>query len=145
MKRRLRVERIIQAAVGGPLVGGLLVGLWFVLRTLSDVVLSTLSPETAVLLVAHTLLVITIATFAFDVGVLVVGLPLWWGLNRLGQTGPSSAATVGGVATTLGAWVLWGCPMETSALANILLLGLDGAIVGWIIQRVAYEPIHDGE
>ena len=145
MKRKLRVDRITKAAVCGPLVGGLLVGLWFVRKVLPDVVLSTVSLETAALLFAHTLLAISIATFAFVVGVLVVGLPLWWGLNRLGQTGPSSAATVGGVATTLGAWVLWGCTMETSALANILLLGLDGAIVGWIVQRVAYEPIHEGK
>ena len=136
MKRRLHVERITMAAVGGPLVGGLLVGLWYLYKFIPGI----LSIENVFAAVLFTSLITAFAFFAFLMGVLIVGLPLWVVLHRLGRTEPLSAAAVGGVATALGVWAIGGF-----SDSDIVWLSLDGAVVGWAVQRIAYKPIQDSE
>ncbi len=140
MKHRLRFERITQAAVGGPLVGGLLVGVWFLHKSFLGSTPNHFSVEYVFALVFLTLLAIAIAFFAFLMGVLIVGLPLWVVLHRLGRTEPLSAAGVGGVATAIGVWAI-----GSFSNSDLVWLGLDGAVVGWAVQRIAYKPFQDSE
>ena len=137
MTRRTSPTRIAMAFLGGPIVGGLLVGFWLVARNLDP---GDLDTGGFVLAVFAAFGAATVASIAFGAGIVVLGSPVWWLLHRLGQTSAWTATLAGGVVTFCGSGILIACGMGSPDLDWLALI-LDGAIVGWLIQRIAYRPI----
>lgn len=80
-----------------------------------------------------TLFVITwlVAAAVFSIGLVLIGLPTWMGLEKLGWVSPGSAAASGSFLAAVVAG-LFGGPFSAAFLV------LPGAAAGWMLHRVAY-------
>lgn len=80
-----------------------------------------------------------IAAIGFGIGLLLIGVPAWAGLNRLGWmsqgaamvSGAVLAALVGGLPGLMGAGLGGG-------LQSAAFMLLPGALAGWTLHHVAY-------
>lgn len=140
MARRLRLERITTALVAGGFAGGLGPGLWFVRTPLIEALRSS-DFAGAGLVVGLVLTSACIAALVFLLGVLLLGGPLWIGAHRFGRTDPVSAAVVGAFAVLLGVVLMTLLDVINVSAVEVFLLALDGAFVGVLIQRLAYQRI----
>ena len=79
-------------------------------------------------------------TIIFAIGLVVIGLPAWATLHRLGFRSRAAAILTGGVLTgtaaTARAFAL--DPSNSGAGSFGLLMVLPGAVAGWTLHRVAY-------
>ncbi len=90
-----------------------------------------------------------IAFFGWTAGLLTIGLPVGAALHACGVCSRRAGAITGAalLVPTTGLWVapvtLWGSEVAGREIATAILAataaGLAGAVVGWIVVRVAYE------
>lgn len=81
-----------------------------------------------------------LATAAFSIGLLLVGLPAWLLLRRCGLEGPGWAVAAGFVLSpTPGLFLKLQAGARPVLSTDHLLLALAGGVVGWVIWRVAYR------
>jgi hypothetical protein len=99
------------------------------------------APVSTVLWAGLALFLITwfVAAFGFVMGLMLIGIPVWAGLSRLGWMSPASAVASGAILSTL---VAGGASFFTSDLAGSLVpaafLLLPGAAAGFALHRMAY-------
>ena len=131
-ERTTTVERAVTGLVMGALVGAGLVTVF------SIFVLGPLAIFAGIL-----------SFFVWGFGLFAIATPGWWVLYRLGARCQTAAVIYGGGLSflTVGAWVwipglIYGA--DFSVMTKILpfagVMGLAGAIVGWVVAKVAYEP-----
>jgi hypothetical protein len=72
-----------------------------------------------------------VAAAVFSIGLVLVGLPAWMGLEKLGWVSPTSATASGSLLAAAVAG-LFGGPMSAAFLI------LPGAAAGWMLHHVAY-------
>ena len=72
-----------------------------------------------------------VAAFAFLVGLLFVGMPVWAGLDRLGWMSSGASVVAGAALAAMVAGLFGG-------LISAAFLLLPGAAAGWMLHRVAY-------
>ncbi len=144
MKRSVDINKAITGVVAGGAPGGAGVALiWVAGSYLMAGARGANSGFDVGLLVTVMLASWIIATIVFWFGIAGLGLPAWALLHRLGWTGPLQAVFFGGLITFAGSvglmLAIGGSLSESVGPAS--LLALDGAVVGWVIQRIAYSPI----
>ena len=81
-----------------------------------------------------------IASLAFLVGLVIVGLPMWLALNALGLRARWIAVVAGSVLAPASLWVMERSWEDGGSGLSSLLVGLvlSGAVAGWTLHRVAY-------
>lgn len=82
---------------------------------------------------------------AWSVG-LIAAAPGWWALHRLGARCQQAAMIYGGVLTAVVMLLivrLISHPpfLEPPVIALVAVVAAFGAIVGWVVAKVAYEPV----
>jgi hypothetical protein len=139
MRNDVKPDRIIMAVVAGALSGGAGVGLWLtgvmLAPTLSGSSGGGIDPSLAIGAGFASALV---GAIAFLLGIIVVGSPVWTVMHRIGATQPWSAAVAGGLLSMAGATALTFAMGGARPGTEVFLLGLDGLVVGWLMQRIAY-------
>lgn len=86
-----------------------------------------------------------IAVVAFAAGLLVIGLPVFFGFQALGRLNRWTSAAVGAVFATLGVGALMASAEVTDiAILYALFLAPPGALAGWLLWRIGFSaPPHD--
>lgn len=86
-----------------------------------------------------------IAVVAFAAGLIVIGLPVFLGLQVLGRLNRWTSAAVGAVAATLAVGVLMVSAEVTDiAILYALFLAPPGALAGWLLWRIGFsQPPRD--
>lgn len=138
MTRRASGHRKALAIMAGALAGGFPVAAAFVAALLA----ANGSPSLAEVGMAIVMVgfVTLYASIPFLIGIVMLGLPIWLCLEHLKRRDPITAIISGALTTFAGAYVLAAWAQMEIGLGH-LLLALDGAVVGLVIQRVAYRPI----
>lgn len=83
---------------------------------------------------------ITASAVGFLIGQIVLGMPAWLLLHRLGRRRRRDAMIAGAVLSTLAAWAnlsVWFYGGPDVAWAAMLFL-IPGAAAGWTLHRIAY-------
>ncbi|HVL40640.1 MAG TPA: hypothetical protein VM348_00690 [Brevundimonas sp.] len=80
-----------------------------------------------------------VAAFGFVVGLMLIGLPVWAGLSRLGQVSRGSSMAAGALLASLAGGLLgsMGAGMN-GGLPSAAFMVLPGLAAGWTLHRVAY-------
>ncbi|WEK57526.1 MAG: hypothetical protein P0Y52_13430 [Candidatus Brevundimonas phytovorans] len=126
------------AILAGALVGGFPVAVAFVATLLAaNGPPRLMEVGMAIVMVSFVTLY---ASIPFLIGIVMLGLPIWLCLERLGRRDAMTAIGTGALITFAGVYVLAAWAQMEIGLGH-LLLALDGAVVGLVIQRVAYGPI----
>lgn len=144
MKRSLDISRAIMGVLAGGAVGGAAVVLfWVVAGLVISGGLQTGSGFELGSFVTIMLIAWFIATAVFWLGIVGLGVPVWALVHRIGWAGSAQAAIVGGLVTFAGSIGL--LLSMGGALPEIIgpasWLALDGAMVAWLVQRIAYRPV----
>lgn len=86
------------------------------------------------------------ALAAWTIGILVLGLPAWALLHRLGLRSRETAIWTGSALAILGVWVWIGIARGPAWLAMLaFLIGPVGAFAGWLLHRLAYGKLPSAE
>lgn len=134
-------DRATYGLLAGMATGGLTVALAFsasILVSRSDAVDQPLPALGAILGLG--LFSFVVATIIYFFGLMLVGLPGWILLHWLKFRGPRAAALWGAAATAAvtASWTFTNNGMFTFGVGQALL-ALNGALVGVVIQRIAYR------
>jgi hypothetical protein len=141
------IDRAAIALVVGALVGSLLVGATMIVLGLAGVGSGQLIDPVRLGLIAP-----IYAFFYFAAGLAAVGVPIWIVLHRRGYRGRLAATVTGFFAAGL-TWLLlqtWnnivrGTIPEVGELWPVLISALPvaiiGAVVGFVVWRIAYRPV----
>ena len=128
----------ILGVFAAALAGGLMLGAEVALYMLTEAIRTG---DSVALLWLSGIMVGLYAALFFAAGLTVIGLPVLWGLRLLRRGGPVSAALAGAIGATLvvtGMMVLGG--VTDSALGFAAFLILPGALAGWVLWRIAFQP-----
>jgi hypothetical protein len=138
MTSRASDHRKALAIMAGALAGGFPVAVAFVTASL------TANGPPRLVEVGMAIVMVGLVTFyasiPFLIGIVMLGLPVWLCLERLERRDPMTATVSGAITTFAGVSVLAAWAQIEIGLGH-LLLALDGAVVGLVIQRLAYRPI----
>jgi len=94
-------------------------------------------------LIMLAVLVSTLTVWAM--GLIMIGIPGWWMLWALGWRSPWAGATFGGLATFMASsLLLQGLGLRSAAdpwpfLIMTVVLGLSGAVAGWVVVVVSRD------
>ena len=75
----------------------------------------------------------------FLAGLILVGIPTWWVLHRMGWTNRVAFIVVAASESILGGVAVAPLLVPIEAFATVLLLALPGGLAGWVIWRRGYE------
>ena len=134
-RRPISMEGVTLAILAGSAAGGGLFGLWLLAIGASGTHDITLQGLLAGAVMAA--LAFVYSSAIWGVGIVLLGGPARLALHLLKLTSPLAAIITGGVLALAGAAAIFGPVVGTS----VFLFLPAGAIVGWIVQRVAYPPI----
>ncbi|MDP1631378.1 MAG: hypothetical protein Q8L66_08155 [Caulobacter sp.] len=95
---------------------------------------------TAVVLGPLAIYVGAVSLFFWAFGLFVIATPGWWLLHRLGARCQTAAMIYGGGLTLAVEAVYLAADYGVLRGGPMLLAGLSGAAVGWVVARVAYAP-----
>ncbi len=138
---------LLAAAAAGGLATAAAVVLAMLIPAFSNGVPSPADLVTGAMMAIVMVLILSIYTaIVFAVGLLVVGLPAWAALYRLGFRSRSAAALAGGVlaAVTASALVMAMGGPGSGVVSFGLLMLLPGVAAGWTLHRVAYGRTRPG-
>lgn len=132
-RRATSMDRITLAVLAGSAAGGGSVALWLLVVGAAGIGEVTLQGVLAGLVM--TTVAFTYVSAIWGVGIVLLGGPVWFALHLMKLTSPLAATATGGLMAWGGANAIFGPAFEPH------LFFLAGAIIGWIIQRIAYRPI----
>lgn len=81
-----------------------------------------------------------VAAFGFVMGLMLIGLPIWAGLSRLGWMSRGAPMAAGAVLASLAGGLLgsMGSGLD-GGLWSAAFMALPGVAAGWTLHRVAYR------
>lgn len=121
----------------GAATGGLLVAAYFGISyaTSYPVEGGTFVPDAGDI-AGWTIVSFMFSTTVFGSGLIVVGYPVWRLLHHLGARGPFVAAATGALLSAVALKLLEG---TAYGHGGVVLMAIAGAMVGVVIERVAYD------
>jgi hypothetical protein len=123
--------RLFTALGSGAVTGALLTGAGYALPGL---LLSEADDASTTLVIAALASIAALVVWAG--GLLVVGLPVWAALCRRGVRSWPAALLAGGGLSAAAAWLV--SLSLAPPLGFMTAIGAAGAVVGWVVWRVAY-------
>lgn len=72
-------------------------------------------------------------------GLIVVGIPTWWALHRVGWTSRFAFVAAGAIESVLGGVFAAPLLLPSDPLAFVLILAAPGGVAGWVIWRLGYD------
>jgi hypothetical protein len=138
-----RMHRALLGLLAGAAVGGLATGaelaiLQLTMNAIGGAPISLLDMTLNILLALWmTLMIGLFAALAFAIGLVVVGLPAWAVLFKLGFRTRAVAILAGGFLSGIAAAILTLAVGDDGVWFTVLML-LPGAAAGWTLHRIAY-------
>lgn len=134
----------VRGLVAGALTGAGLPGVAIAIGGLATTPIESLgSMLVGAVLIMLAVLVSTVTVWAM--GLIMIGIPGWWMLWALGWRSPWAGAAFGGVATFVASsLLLQGLSLRSAAnpspfLIMTVVLGLSGAVAGWVVVVVSRD------